>query len=86
MKIKKALIASSLLLASILGLSACGNKDIWGSEYTFNNAEVQLLDGTVIKGKVKQWYRGDKSDTIRVTFEDGKVYMTHASRITLYNE
>ena len=85
MKIKKVLIAS-LLSASVLGLSACGNKDIFGSEYTFNNAEIQLIDGTVIKGKVKQWYRGDKSDTIRVTFEDGKVYLTHASRVVLYNE
>ena len=85
MKIKKVIIAS-LLSAYILGLSACGNKDIFGSEYTFNNAEIQLLDGTVVKGKVKQWYRGDKSDTIRVTFEDGKVYLTHASRVVLYNE
>lgn len=85
MKIKKLLVAG-LLSTSILSLLACGNKDVFGTEYTFSNAEVQLLDGTVVKGKVKQWYRGDKSDTIRVTFEDGKVYMTHAGRVTLYNE
>ena len=85
MKINK-VIVTSLLAYSMLGLTACGNKDIIGLQYTFNKAEVQLLDGTIVKGKVKQWTRGDGSDTIRVTFEDGGEYLTHSSRVTLYNE
>lgn len=35
---------------------------------------------------MKQWAKYDKQDSIRVTFENGEVYYTHSSNVTLYNK
>lgn len=83
--------AKRLLLLSTLSvvplLASCGNKDILGLEYTFEYASVKLPDGTIIEGQVKEWAREDKTDSIRVTFKEGKgTYFTHATNVVLYNK
>lgn len=84
-KAKRLLLLAILLVVPLL--ASCGNKDILGLTYTFEYASVKLPDGTVINGEVKEWAREDKTDSIRVTFKDGKgEYFTHATNVVLYNK
>ena len=83
-KAKRLLLLSTLLVVPLL--ASCGNKDILGLTYTFEYASVKLPDGTIIDGQVKEWAQ-DKTDSIRVTFKDGKgTYFTHATNVVLYNK
>ena len=80
MKKIKTLILLTLLCAPLL--TACGNKDILGMTYTFKYAKVKLPDG-----EVKEWARNTETDSVRVTFVDGKgEYLTHFSNVVLYNK
>ena len=84
-KAKRLLLLAILLVVPLL--ASCGNKDILGLEYTFEYASVKLPDGTIIDGQVETWARADKTDSIRVTFKDGKgTYFTHATNVVLYNK
>ena len=69
-KAKRLLLLAILLVVPLL--ASCGNKDILGLTYTFEYASVKLPDGTIVNGQVKEWAREDKTDSIRVTFKDGK--------------
>lgn len=51
MKFKKLLTIA--LIATPL-LTACGNKDVLGTTYTFKHAIIKLPDNTIIKGDVKK--------------------------------
>lgn len=77
-----------IILLSLPLLAACkaGNKDVIGTVYTFNYAQVKLSDGTIIEGEVDSWSRPPETDTIRVTFKDKGTYLTHGSNVTLYNK
>lgn len=81
-KFKKALV---LIIIAIPLLTACGNKDVFGNVYTFNRATVKLPNGEIINGEVKEWAREEKTDSIRVTFKDGRTYFTSTVNIVLYN-
>lgn len=85
MKNIKKLILITLLFIPLL--TACGNKDILGTTYTFKYATVKLPDGTIIDGEVKEWARKSDTDSVRVTFTNGKgEYLTHFSNVILYNK
>lgn len=83
--IKKLLITVFVCL-SFVTLSGCGNKDIIGTTFNFKYAKIRLADGRIVEGEVKQWAKYDEQDSIRVTFENGEVYYTHSSNVTLYNK
>ena len=82
---KKRVLA--LILAASLaigGLTGCGNKDMWDTNYKFEEASV-YLDGTWQRIKIKQWcdYEGDQ---IQITTPNGAVYLFHASNCTLIHK
>lgn len=55
--------------------------------YEFKYAKVKLPDGTILDGEVKEWARNTETDSVRVTFVDGKgEYLTHFSNVILYNK
>lgn len=81
-KFKKALV---LIIIAIPLLTACGNKDVFGTVYTFNRASVKLPDGEIVNGDVKEWAREEKTDSVRVTFKDGRTYFTSTVNVVLYN-
>lgn len=81
-KFKKALV---LIIIAIPLLTACGNKDIFGMTYTFNHATVKLPNGEIVNGEVKEWAREEKTDSVRVTFKDGRTYFTSTVNVVLYN-
>ena len=82
----KKIILLSLLSLPLLAACRAGNKDVIGTVYTFNYAQVKLADGKIIEGEVDSWTRPSETDTIRVTFKDKGTYLTHGSNVTLYNK
>lgn len=46
----------------------------------------KVKDGQIVEGKVAQWAKYERQDSVRVTFENGEVYYTHSSNVTLYNK
>ena len=64
-KFKKAI---TLVIIAVPLLTACGNKDIFGTTYTFKHA------------------REDKTDSVRVTFRDGRTYFSSTVNVVLYND
>lgn len=75
-------IAAGALLTALTG---CGNKDILGTEYTFNKAQIKLQDGTVKTCDVDTWARISDSNNIRVNCKGGGIYYTGSENVTLYN-
>lgn len=82
----KKLLITALISLSFISLVRCGNKDIIGTTFTFKYAKIKLVDGQIVEGEVKQWAKYNDQDSVRVTFENGEVYYTHSSNVTLYNK
>lgn len=82
---KKILITVFICL-SFITLTACGNKDVLGTTFTFKYAKIRLVDGQIVEGEVEQWAKNSQQDNIRVTLKSGEVYYTHSSNVTLYNK
>lgn len=82
----KKLLITALISLSFISLVGCGNKDIIGTTFTFKYAKIKLVDGQIVEGEVKQWAKYADQDSVRVTFENGEVYYTHSSNVTLYNK
>lgn len=75
-------VALALMMIIVL-FSFCGcNMTIVDTNWNFNRAIVNLVDGSVIDGKVQSWTDFDGSDMIQVKI-DGVVYLTHSSNVVL---
>lgn len=81
----KRLIVMLLALMTVVALLVgCGNKDVFDTVYTFDEAIIRLPDGTVISGEVQSWkdYEGDQLQ-IKI---DGVTYLVHSSQVVLIAE
>ena len=78
---KKKIICLISAFAMLLALSACGNKQLFDTTYTFSKAIISLPDGTVVEGKVTSWndYEGDQIQVV----VNGTTYLLHASNVAL---
>jgi len=66
----------------LLTLSACGNKQLFDTTYSFDKAILSLPDGTVVEGKVSSWKDYEDGDQIQVVV-NGTTYLLHSSNIAL---
>lgn len=78
---KKFLIAIVLII-TIFASTACGNKQILDTVYTFDKAIISLPDCTKIEGHVEGWKEYDGSDSIQIKI-DGVYYYTHLQNVVL---
>lgn len=81
---KRALCLLSAFIM-LLALSACGNRQLIDTTYTFNKAIISLPDGTVVEGEVTSWKDYEDGDQIQVVI-DGTTYLLHASNVALVSE
>ena len=70
---------------SLVSLTAC-NKQLLDVTYTFDEAIIELQDGTVVQGKIQSWTDYTDGDQVQVKMEDGRTYLVHSSKITLIAE
>ena len=74
-----------LLIASLLLLTACGNRSLLDTHYNFDYAMIAMPDGTVVEGKVDSWRDYEDGDQLQVTI-NGVTYLTHATNVVLMTE
>ena len=82
---KKKIVAVMIASMMILGLTGCGNKDMFDTVYTFNRAIIELPNGEVIEGKIDRWSDYEDGDQIQVTI-NGTIYLVHSSKCVLIND
>jgi len=78
---KKKLIAISTAALMLLSLTACGNKQMFDTKYTFDRAIICLPNGEVVDGEVESWtdYEGEQLQ-IKI---DGVTYLTSSYNAVL---
>lgn len=79
---KKKILCLVSVCVMLLALSACGNRQLLDTTYTFNKAIISLPDGTVVEGTVTSWKDYEDGDQIQVVV-DGTTYLLHASNVAL---
>lgn len=75
-----AFVALAIVLSGVL--TGCGNKDMWDTVRTFDEAIVCLADDTIVRGKVQSWTDYEDGDQIQVKI-DGVTYLVHSTDCTL---
>lgn len=81
-KVISTVLVAAMVLSMVFGLSGCGNKQLFDTTYTFNQAIIYLPNGTIVNGKVDSWTDYEDGDQIQVVI-DGKTYLVHSSNIAL---
>ena len=69
----------------VLGLTGCGNKDMFDTVYTFDRAIIELPNGEVVEGKIDKWADYEDGDQIQITI-NGTIYLVHSSKCVLIND
>lgn len=88
--IKKICVAAAVIITCILCCS-CGNKDMWDTNYTFNEAICYGdFDGDGIGEwktfSIDNWTDYADGDSVQIKTEDGDIYLFHASNCTLVHK
>lgn len=78
---KIVLLLTTIVMA--LSITACGNKTLLDTTYTFDEAIIRLPDGNVISGEVMTWTDYEDGDSLQITLKDGNTYLVHASNAVL---
>lgn len=72
-----------ITVTALCFLTSCGNKDMFDTVYTYNNAIISLPNGEVIEGKIDSWTDYEDGDQIQVKLDNGKTYLVHSEDIVL---
>ena len=84
---KKSIIAAIVIALVLVGCTAnveaiYSNKQYWDTTYAFNYAQIKMMDGVVVEGKVDSWTDFEDGDQLQVTI-NGDTYLTHSSNVVL---
>ena len=79
---KKIIAFVALAIVLCGALTGCGNKDMWDTVRTFDEAILRLADDTIVRGKVQSWTDYEDGDQIQVKIE-GVTYLVHSTDCTL---
>lgn len=82
MKVFKSVVIILLVLVMMAMLSACGNKDMFDTVYTYDRAIIHLPNGEIVEGKVDSWRDYADADQLQIKV-DGIVYLVHSSDVAL---
>ena len=83
MKKNKKLLAG-LIMGLALLCGGCGNRDYIDTVQTYNYAIMEMPDGRIVAGDVKQW-RDYEGDVVQVRMHDDTVYYIHTNNVVLMN-
>lgn len=81
----KKILAVLVLVVLMVALTGCGNRDMFDTVYTYNEAVLSMADGTIVRGKVENWRDYEDGEQIQVRI-DGVVYLVNSVNITLINK
>lgn len=83
---KKKILVAVLAVTTILGLTGCGNKDLFDTNYTYDRAIIGLPNGESVEVEIKQWKDYEDGEQIQIIAKDGTVYLTSSLNCTLIND
>lgn len=81
---KKFLICGVLVL-SLVGLTGCGNRQVFDTTYNFNKAIVRMPDGEVVEYEIKSWKDYD-GEQLQITTKDGTTYVVNSNNCVLVSD
>lgn len=81
----KKILAVLVLVALMVALTGCGNRDMFDTVYTYDEAVLSMADGTIVRGKVQNWRDYEDGEQIQVKI-DGVTYLVNSVNITLMNK
>jgi major membrane immunogen (membrane-anchored lipoprotein) len=81
----KKILAVLVLVVLMVTLTGCGNRDMFDTVYTYNEAVLSMADGTIVRGKVQSWRDYEDGEQIQVKI-DGVTYLVNSVNITLINK
>ena len=71
-----------LILAMMLVMTGCYNKQLIDVTYYYEQAVISLPNGEIVEGKIDSWTDYEDGDQIQVKI-DGKNYLVHSSNVVL---
>lgn len=80
----KKIICILMVLAIMVSLVACGNRQAFDVTYTFDRAIIELPNGDIVDGKITSW-RDFDGDQLQVKIE-GTTYLVHSSDVVMIAE
>lgn len=83
---KKKILAILLGATMMFGLTACGNKDMFDTNYTFDRAIIALPNGEVVEVEIDKWTDYEDGDKLQIIAKDGSIYLTNTLNCTLIND
>lgn len=83
---KKKILTILLGATMAFGLTACGNKDMFDTNYTFDRAIIALPNGEVVEVEIDKWTDYEDGDQLQIIAKDGTVYLTSTLNCTLIND
>lgn len=81
----KKILAVLVLVALMVVLTGCGNRDMFDTVYTYDEAVLSMADGTIVRGKVENWRDYEDGEQIQVKI-DGVTYLVNSVNITLIHK
>lgn len=81
----KKILAVLVLVVLMVALTGCGNRDMFDTVYTYDEAVFSMADGTIVRGKVENWRDYEDGEQIQVKI-DGVTYLVNSVNITLIHK
>lgn len=82
---KKIIALLIILAAAMFILSACGNRQMIDTTYSFNKAYIKIgSDWKLVD--VKGWRDFDNGDEIQIQDTSGTTYLTHYSNVVMVKD
>lgn len=81
----KKILAVLVLVVLMVALTGCGNRDMFDTVFTYEEAVLAMADGTIVRGKVQNWRDYEDGEQIQVKI-DGITYLVNSVNITLIHK
>ena len=81
----KKILAVLVLVILMAALTGCGNRDMFDTVFTYEEAVLVMADGTIVRGRVENWRDYEDGEQIQVKI-DGVTYLVNSVNITLIHK
>ena len=81
----KKILAVLVLVVLMMALTGCGNRDMFDTVFSYEEAVLSMADGTIVRGKVENWRDYEDGEQIQVKI-DGVTYLVNSVNITLIHK
>lgn len=82
----KKLLPALIIISALFAFTACGNKDIIDTVYTYDYALVEMPGGEVVKLDIKKWRDYSDGEQLQIITPDGTVYLVSSINCVLVKQ